>query len=100
MKLFDAARVCADWSAKHATVFDPKKFQLVYFRAPGAPQPVTHSILYGTGSEVQLIEPADKMKILGVWIDQNLNFRHHVKVARVTALKRLSQLSVIDNTCI
>lgn len=38
LRLQEASSRCKLWSTRHAAVFDPRKFQLIYFRRPGSPR--------------------------------------------------------------
>ena len=75
---------CEVWSRTHASVFAPEKFTLVHFRPPAtgrrrepvvqAPDDATLDL--GGG---RIVNPSESAKLLGVILDQHLNFEEHMK---------------------
>ncbi|KAG0158785.1 hypothetical protein PDIDSM_6304 [Penicillium digitatum] len=57
-KLQKACQYADAWAARHASVFDPKKYALIHF-----------------GTTVQATTTAERY--LGVWLDPGLTFQHH-----------------------
>ncbi|KAG0158417.1 hypothetical protein PDIDSM_5931 [Penicillium digitatum] len=62
------------WAARHASVFDPKKYALIHFVNPesGGEE---HTPLVLQGTTVQATTTAERY--LGVWLDPGLTFQHH-----------------------
>lgn len=63
------------WSRKHASLFEPKRYQLVHFAGRVA--------FGGNGANLSLpartIKATDSCKYLGVHIDNRLKFHVHLK---------------------
>ncbi|KAJ5159355.1 reverse transcriptase [Penicillium coprophilum] len=73
-KLQRACQYADTWAARHASVFDPKKYALIHFVNPeGGGEEYTPLVLPST--TVQATKTAERY--LGVWLDPGLNFRYH-----------------------
>ena len=75
------------WASQHASVFAPEKFVLMHF-TKAKDKPTTAPINV-SGIETK---PADKMRILGLWLDPELNYKAHIDHIKGTAGKRLNCL--------
>jgi ribonuclease HI len=73
-KLQKACQYADAWAARHASVFDPKKYALIHFVNPesGGEE---HTPLVLQGTTVQATTTAERY--LGVWLDPGLTFQHH-----------------------
>ncbi|KAG0157846.1 hypothetical protein PDIDSM_5357 [Penicillium digitatum] len=91
-KLQKACQYADAWAARHASVFDPKKYALIHFVNPesGGEE---HTPLVLQGTTVQATTTAERY--LGVWLDPGLTFQHSSskKLAKaVTSTKRTDWL--------
>jgi Ribonuclease HI len=73
-KLKIACQHADAWAARHASVFDPKKYALIHFVNPEVGgEKLTPLILPST--TVQATTTAERY--LGIWLDPGLTFQHH-----------------------
>jgi ribonuclease HI len=68
------------WARQHASVFDPKKFQLIYFINPKVADQVRRK-QKALRLENITLKPKQAVKYLGVWMDRELTFEEHRKQA-------------------
>ncbi|KAJ5159354.1 zinc knuckle domain protein [Penicillium coprophilum] len=73
-KLQRACQHADAWAARHASIFDPKKYALIHFVNP-AEGGGKHTPLVLPGTTIQATTTAERY--LGVWLDPGLTFRHH-----------------------
>ncbi|KAK7945999.1 reverse transcriptase [Apiospora aurea] len=113
----------AVWATKYGCVFAPQKYELMHFRtkraqAPGAPNknaaPTAPPTGVGAPNQaarspngtplaecIQLpgfkpIEPADKLRHLGVWFDPGLLWHHHIQEVTTKVRKSIQALKAIS----
>ncbi|KAG0157076.1 hypothetical protein PDIDSM_4260 [Penicillium digitatum] len=73
-KLQKACQYADAWAARHASVFDPKKYALIHFVNPGSREE-GYTPLVLPSTTVQATTTAERY--LGIWLDPGLTFRHH-----------------------
>ena len=64
--------ICRRWAARHASIFDPDKFQLVHFT------PTSHPDLTPLDLGDAVHEAKSHVKYLGVFMDWRLHFNIHI----------------------
>ncbi|EKV14892.1 Reverse transcriptase, putative [Penicillium digitatum PHI26] len=73
-KLQKACQYADAWAARHASVFDPKKYALIHFVNPESREE-GYTPLVLPSTTVQATTTAERY--LGIWLDPGLTFRHH-----------------------
>jgi ribonuclease HI len=84
----------ATWARRHASIFDPEKFQLIHLVNPKMAGQVRHK-KKAIRLEGITLQPKKAVKYLGVWIDRGLNFEEHRRQATSRASATLEALKGI-----
>ncbi|KAJ5901429.1 reverse transcriptase [Penicillium tannophilum] len=79
-KLEKACGKAGIWASRHASVFDPKKYNLIHFVPPERQK--THEgqsflLVEGQDGLHNIVFPEQAAKYLGFWLDPQLTFSHH-----------------------
>jgi len=83
------------WSRENALTFDGPKTELIHFIKRRIPRPPAAVSITLNGSQ---ISPSDKVKWLGIWLDQNLTFHHHIKERTASATRAYFALKRLAST--
>ena len=72
---------CAAWAYKTGMSFAPQKYELIHFtkKRRQRPVPATHCLRLQNAT----ITPDNRVKILGVWLDEKLTWEKHIKITRL-----------------
>ena len=82
LRLQKDTKIDVEWFSNNSMVASPDKFQLMFMgditKYLNLNNNLTYEDLYIEISETK-IQPINEVKLLGVTIDNNLNFRNHIK---------------------
>ena len=98
-ELQDAYQEVMDWlkSAGLSPDFGKTEF-IVHGWRRNLPKPLPHISLPGADGVPVAVEPSDAIKCLGVFFDQKLNFRRHIRVTCEKAKRTAAGLRILGNS--
>lgn len=88
-RLEEAMELADQWASKHASVFDPKKFQVTHFTRANTRMDLDHVIDTRHG----IMSPQRTCKYLGVIIDTKRQWEQHIETIEQKAIKTNTALS-------
>lgn len=97
-QLGQAAQIYENWSLRHASLFVPRKFQLVYFYLPFIRSATLDNYSFELEFQGISIQPTNSIKILGVTIDLRLTFDDYRRDILSKAEKGLNVLKVLNKS--
>ncbi|KAJ5655623.1 reverse transcriptase [Penicillium longicatenatum] len=95
-KLEKACEKAGTWASRHASVFDPEKYNLIHLVPPGRTQEGRLLLVKGQDGLTRIIAPEQAAKYLGFWLDPQLTFTHQHDKAIIkgsTSLQALRSLA-------
>ncbi|KAJ5552062.1 reverse transcriptase [Penicillium frequentans] len=96
-KLEKACEKARIWARRHASVFDPKKYNLIHFVPPERRHEGQSFLLVeGQDGLHNIIFPEQAARYLGFWLDPQLTFSHHHEKAVIkgsTSIQALRSLA-------
>uniref|UniRef100_A0A9Q8PCU6 Reverse transcriptase domain-containing protein n=1 Tax=Passalora fulva TaxID=5499 RepID=A0A9Q8PCU6_PASFU len=68
-------KICEDWARRHGARFAPEKYNLIHFTR----RPRFHNMQASIQIQGHTTNPANQLRILGLWVDPALRWRKHVQ---------------------
>ncbi|KAM3450576.1 hypothetical protein NHJ6243_009779 [Beauveria neobassiana] len=90
----EAIAAMESWGGGEAIHFDPEKTEIMHFSRRKADHNQSPVIYHGDKE----IRAASSMRWLGIWLDKNLTFNHHVDEWTQKARRVINHIRVMNNT--
>ena len=101
-KLTEQYRVCEDWLQRNNLAIEPEKTELICFHTPGArkaSEPPDQLFLPDTSRKTYYqISPKATVRYLGFFLNQKLDWTHHVDIMCNCACASLQALQILGNS--
>jgi hypothetical protein len=84
---------CDIWAQKTGMSFAPEKYELIHFSKKRRQRPVPEAFYLRMRNAV--ITPNTRVKILGIWLDEKLNWREHIKEVKSKTKNQIRALTAV-----